>query len=275
MAQLNKLFTKGELMKNFIIGTLITLGSVFSTSRIHSGYAHSTGPVAMELTSGFTVNAGISTFSFDLIDDKANKILKEEDLAIVHEKKVHVFIFDAALKEYHHVHPQWTNGHWEVEAELSKNGKYRIWAQGMIKKGEVEFYADEGIKVVEGLPQNEPAPLGDVRTGRDGVSVATLDNTILNAGQMEMPYLNISRSNGTKPELTPYLGALAHVLAVSKDGETIVHVHPMDHGGHSTPNKLMLHMQFPKAGEYRLWAQFQDAGVIKTVELSVVVKSGN
>jgi tartrate dehydratase alpha subunit/fumarate hydratase class I-like protein len=113
-----------------------------------------------------------------------------------------------------------------------------------------------------------PPRLSDLREGTDGTSRIALSNHTLKAGKMVMLDLNFSRTDGTRPNVTPYLGAVAHVVAVFNDGDTLVHVHPMEGG---SENQAMLHVTFPFAGTYRLWVEFMDDGVLRKVPLSVVV----
>ena len=79
----------------------------------------------------------------------------------------------------------------------------------------------------------------------------------------------VSRNDGTQPEVTPYLGANAHVIVVSPDGDNLIHAHPMDD---KNSNTGMMHVTFPSQGDYRIWIQIIDAGVLKVVPLSVTVK---
>ena len=73
--------------------------------------------------------------------------------------------------------------------------------------------------------------------------------------------------DGTTPQIEPYLGAFAHIIATPSDGDALIHVHPIGTG----PSQGMLHTTFPAAGEYRLWIQFIDDGNLKTIPLSVKV----
>ena len=84
-----------------------------------------------------------------------------------------------------------------------------------------------------------------------------------------MPVLELSRTDGTKPVLKPYLGALAHVVVVPLTGDKLIHVHPMEG---DTPTKLMVHTNFPKSGDYRVWIQFDDGGELKTASMALKVK---
>jgi hypothetical protein len=114
-----------------------------------------------------------------------------------------------------------------------------------------------------------PSPtLSDVRTGTETNSVATLSAGKLKAGKMAMLTLTFTETDGSAANITPYLGAFAHVIATPEDGSSLLHVHPMDGG---QPNEGMLHVSFPTEGFYRLWVQFIDAGELKTIPLSVAV----
>jgi hypothetical protein len=166
------------------------------------------------------------------------------------------------------VHPEFDGQFWRTTIHVEVNGNYFVWTQGTLAAGSKEFSVSERIEIQNGLPA-WPAPvLIDERVGKDSGSVATLSSTNLRAGKMAMLNLTLTREDGSPAEVTPYLGAFAHVVATPSDGATLTHVHPMDG---EVPNEGMLHMTFPKAGFYRLWIQFLDAGVLKTVPLSVKV----
>jgi len=236
-----------------------------------AAFAHGDGEsrVAIEAELQGRVNAGSLSYVFEMVDTKLSKVVAEADLDVVHEKKLHMFVFDAALKEFHHIHPEFKGNKWIVPMELSVNGKYWVWAQGQLTADSEEFTTSANFELIGGTNANPlPTQLGDVRTNKDGESIVTMSNTKIRAGRMAMPLLNFSRSDGQKPLVTPWLGAPAHVAAVTMDGDTLIHVHPMDHG---VPNQLMLHLAFPTAGDYRLWVQYMDHDVLRTVPLSVTV----
>lgn len=99
-----------------------------------------------------------------------------------------------------------------------------------------------------------PAPnLTDVRSGVDGASKVVLSNVTLKAGRMATIDMTSLRTDGATPKITPYLGALAHVVATPDDGDSLIHVHPMNG---TKPNEGMLHVTFPAKGFYRLWISF-------------------
>jgi hypothetical protein len=76
-------------------------------------------------------------------------------------------------------------------------------------------------------------------------------------------------------DLEPYLGALAHVIAISEAGTEFVHAHPVAHGGASAAHRSGIHgghhgedsleptskvsaaAVFPLPGRYKVWVQFR------------------
>jgi hypothetical protein len=65
-------------------------------------------------------------------------------------------------------------------------------------------------------------------------------------------------------DLEPYLGAMAHFVIVSENTQDFLHAHPV--GGIKTGSSVISTItNFPRAGIYKLWAQFQRQGQIVTV----------
>ena len=256
-------------MKHGLIAAaaLLLLSNLFITT---NAFAHDDASrVSFEREDQASYQAGKIDLVFQMIDLKNKIVLTDNDLMLMHEKKLHFFAYDPALKEFRHEHPTFqADSMWHVTTNLSVTGDYWIWAQGMIASDGVEFAASERLQVLNGTPANPTPPiLGDVRAATDGISKATLSGERIIAKSMSMLMLDLTRTDGTQPIITPYLGETAHIIAVSDDADSLIHVHPMGSGG----TQLMFHFIFPAAGNYRLWVQFNDGGVLKTVPLSVAV----
>ena len=92
-------------------------------------------------------------------------------------------------------------------------------------------------------------------------TAATHEETVLTA--------TVSRDGLPVSDLEPYLGAYGHLVSL-RDGDLgYLHVHPEEDGGPgpevgSTPT-------FPSAGRYRLFLDFQHAGVVHTAAFTVTV----
>lgn len=213
------------------------------------------------------VPAGTRDYRFKLYDNKKKKFICENDLVDSHTKKLHLLMYDEALKEFFHVHPTCQNEVWAAPLTTVVNGKYNVWAQGELEDGE-EFSSLGRMEVINGSPANPKLPLNDIRKGSDKGTVLELSNNKLKVNQMATLTFKVSREDGKPPQMKPYLAAFAHVIATPSSGDQLLHVHPM---AGSKPNEGMLHVSFTNAGEQRLWIQFIEHDELKTIPVSVIV----
>ncbi len=252
-------------MIKFLIASMLLFG-IYSTNV----FAHGDGDprVSLEAEQQANLQAGDEIhFGFQLFDETAKKAVSDQDLLLTHTMKVHLIVYDASLREFSHVHPEFDGSVWQTELNLHVNGSYFIWAQGQLNDG-TEFSASYRTRVEGGLPAWPVNALGDHRKASDGLTAVQLKNTKIIAGKTVMIDYEVTRTDGTEPEITPYLGADAHIIAVSPDGDELIHVHPMAGGSSSLG---MIHAVFPTDGDYRVWVQLIDHGVLKTIPLSVTV----
>ncbi len=255
----DKIYKKGPIVLKAVLTLLALVGSLRA------------GADAIEFKNfaASNVKAGAQSFTFSLLDSATGRILTDSDLKIAHEKKLHFLVYDAALSEFRHEHPEFHGGVWTVSFDLPREGAYRVWAQGVTLGDGKEFSAMTDLRVSGGLPANPvPSALGDVREGVAGVSRVTLASGAVQSGNMEMLDLKFTRSDGSAVKITPYLGAIAHIVAVPLTGDQLLHVHPMAMGS----DAAMVHVTFPTTGDYRLWVQFIDDGILRVVPLSLSVQ---
>jgi hypothetical protein len=74
-------------------------------------------------------------------------------------------------------------------------------------------------------------------------------------------------------DLEPFLGATGHLLVVSADFGAVFHSHPVAEVSSLHGPTVVFQVLFPRAGAYRLWAQFQRAGRAATVSFTVPIQS--
>ena len=224
--------------------------------------------VLLQPESSAVLSAGKITYKFRVVDTKTKVPLADKDLVVSHTQKLHLIAYDPSLREFNHAHPEFDGKFWTVSLQLPVNGKYFVWAQGTLNDG-TEFSAKARAEVSGGKPAWPVAALGDLRKGSDRGTVIELEQKLIKAKKMVMANFTVSRDDGQEPKLEPYLGAFAHVIAVSPNGEDLIHVHPMEG---DKPTMGMLHATFPSKGDYRIWIQLIDRSEIKTIPLSVSVK---
>ncbi len=246
---------------------LMALSAIALWSQVSWGHGGGESRIALE-PDVMSMSAGSAKYKFQLIDTETNKLIGDQDLNVAHEKKLHLIIYDPSLQEFQHVHPEFDGTMWVVDTQFSVDGNYWIWAQGELASDGEEFSSSNKLDITGGTSAwPTPPVLGDQRTGTSGTSAIELSKTKLVAGKMAMLDLKMTRTDGTTPQIEPYLGAFAHIIATPSDGDALIHVHPIGTG----PSQGMLHTTFPAAGEYRLWIQFIDDGNLKTIPLSVKV----
>lgn len=212
-------------------------------------------------------SAGPIQYDFQLFDSQTKKALGEKDLVETHTKILHFIAYDSSRNEFNHEHPTFDGKVWSVGLNLAVNGTYFFWAQGQLNDG-TDFSTFAKAQLIDGKPEILAVPLSEKRRATDNFTTLELDKVKLKAGKEAMINYKVTREDSLKPELTPYLGALAHVIAVSPDGDQLIHVHPM---AGSSPTTGMIHVTFPTEGDYRLWVQLVDRGELKTIPLAVSV----
>ena len=244
---------------------LVIIGLGFSSF----AFAHPTGEsrVVIEAESNLPAKSTDNIYSFQLVDTANNKVITDSNLQVSNQMKLHLFAYDPALKEFQHAHPVFDGKVWNVALHFAASGNYWLWVQGQLNDG-TDFTSSVRLDVQVANAAWPVTPLSDLRSGSADISVASLDGQKLKANQMAMLTLTFSRNDGTTAVITPYLGAFAHVVIVTDDADSLIHVHPMNT---SNPNEGMLHATFPNAGLYRLWVQFMDGGILKVVPLAVEV----
>lgn len=224
--------------------------------------------IQLKPVSSSPLQAGNVTYRFQLIEPLNNTSITDKDLLIDSEKALHFFLFDPALIEFRHLHPVFNGTHWSVDTDLSVSGNYWVWAEGKLASNQSNFFTSARQIIQGGTSENPVLQLEEIRTGNNSGSIATLSENKIQAKQMSMLTLTLSRQDGAQPQLSDYLGNKAHIVAVSADGSNLIHLHPM---ATPVPNQMTIHAEFPNSGKYRIWIQFIDEGSLKVVPLAVSV----
>ncbi len=253
-----------------------------------------------------TINAGTpATLSFT-VKDKQGGVIK--DLQIVHEKPMHLLVVSRDLAEFYHIHPeQSADGSYRVSHVFPNGGDYKLYAD-FTPKDAVQVVEQIDIKVA-GEERAKVALQPDAKFEKsvEGLKVVMKPSAAIKAGQeLNLDFQAFDASSG-KPatDLQNYLGELAHFVIISEDMKDFVHAHPMAKGekmndvkmdgkkaanhpsdghDHSTmegttakpsQSEVSAHTAFPRAGLYKLWAQFQRGEKVISVPFIVNVPAGS
>lgn len=241
------------------------------------------------------VSAGApATLAFTVKNSSGETV---RDLAIVHEKPMHLLVVSDDLSEFYHIHPdQQTDGSYRVAHTFPNGGRYKLYA---------DFTPPGGAQVVDhfdlqvsGTPRPRVALTPDRTMTKtvDGLRVRMSPSRELRAGQELMLDFAAFDARTGRPatDLQNYLGELAHFVIISEDMTDFLHAHPMargaeGHGGHGDSNaaphahgnatqrgtsEVSAHTTFPRAGLYKVWAQFQRNNQVITVPFVIRVGEG-
>lgn len=183
-------------------------------------------------------------------------------LEVVHEKPVHLIVVSEDLAEFAHIHPERSvDDTFEVMHTFQHGGRYRLYADYTLPGSPGRI---EQIDVVVDGPARTREQL------KESVSKqATLTSSdCLRAGAD----LQFSFALQDRTDLQPFLGAWAHFVVIDESRQSFLHAHPMETAGvehtHATgpaPEVVHTQMNFPHAGLYKIWAQFQQAGKVVTL----------
>jgi hypothetical protein len=208
------------------------------------------------------------TLEFRVLDPKTGRPVTHFET--VHEKLFHLFLVSQDLEYFSHEHPTLAGDGWfRLKTRLPKPGTYRLLADFDPKGGTPQLaqrtISTAGWDVPISQSIRRPAvDLGPKQSTNLEVSLS-LDPVMPIAGKKTMLFLDLKPADG----LEPYLGAWAHLLAVSHDLVDTIHTHPfLADGG----PRMQFNLFLPRVAMYRIWVQMQRRGVVNTVAFTM--KSG-
>jgi len=208
------------------------------------------------------------TFEFRIADPRTGAPVTHFE--IVHEKLFHLFIVSQDLQYFAHLHPEFDGAAFRLNTTLPKPGTYRLLA---------DFYPTGGTpqlvpKTITTAGYQTPLEAGIPRIAPDlspqhGENLEVqlkLDPPQPIAGKKTMLFVHLTPADG----LEHYIGAWAHLLAVSDDLVDTIHGHPFVADG--GPD-MQFNIFFPREAAYRVWFQFQRKGIVNTVAFTIPVTS--
>jgi hypothetical protein len=188
-----------------------------------------------------------------------------------HDKDLHLIAVRRDLSHFQHVHPVLdAEGTWSVPVDLSAPGEYRVYADFTPTghDGGLVLGADLAVPgTYEPAPLPEPTAVAQVV---DGYEVTLAGDLV--PGQASQLTLTVSKNGLPVTDLQPYLAAYGHLVALRAGDLAYLHVHPAGEPGDGvTPAGpgIPFYATAPSVGDYRLFLDFQHAGVVRTAEFTL------
>jgi hypothetical protein len=203
-----------------------------------------------------TVTAGEPlTYTFQVAD--SDGVVTDFDLE--QTKRMHLIVVRRDFVGFQHLHPEMApDGTWSTTLELNAAGPYRVYAD-FIVDGEKHTLGTD-LFVPGDFRPTPVAPSARSGDAGDGYSIELLGDVV--AGEESELEFVVRHDGQIVSDLADYLGAKGHLVAIRDGDLAYLHVHPEE-------DRLLFETEFPTAGTYRLYLQFDHGGAIRTAELTV------
>jgi len=204
----------------------------------------------------------------EIIDPRDGKRVRE--FSDVHDKLFHLLYVSHDLEVFRHEHPVLgDDGMFRLETVFPKPAVYRLLA---------DFYPAGATPqmipltlTTAGFAQSLEDSVGDLQADREPQRGGNLTISLRTepaepiAALKTLLFFELDTVEG----LQPFLGAWAHMLAVSDDLVEMMHAHPAIADGGPL---IQMNVIFPRPGMYRIWVQVQRDGKVNTVSFTLPVR---
>jgi YHS domain-containing protein len=210
-----------------------------------------------------------------VIDSKTGKVQTSFDEA--HTKFFHLLIASKDLNWFIHEHPEMApDGTWSVPITFPAGTEY--WVYGDVApSGKGSRVLISSVKVA-GQKPTWNTKLTPARQGQDGGLkglLSTLEPIEIGRRATIQVKLFDAKSGVAAGDTVKWLGAAGHMMIFHKDGKTVVHSHPSEDAENEALVKqgiVRFSGRFPKAGTYKVYAQFDWQGKVRTLPFAIEVK---
>jgi hypothetical protein len=218
------------------------------------GLAVSDNGLTLELARDTATPGKRFDLAFRIVDRRGQTV---RDFDVEHTKRMHVIVVRRDMTGFQHVHPtQGADGSWTVPVTLRDAGSYRVFADFSVD-GKAHTLADD--VTVDGTVRSQELPAPATSAVVDGMRVTLTEGPSKAGAESELGFA--VRRGGRPVAVEDYLGAKGHLVALRRGDLAYLHVHPDE-------NNLKFMAEFPTAGEYRLFLQFQVDGRVHTAEFT-------
>lgn len=206
------------------------------------------------------------------------RALSDAELAIVHTRPLHTMIVDSSLRDYHHLHPDYDPVRKCFVCHFTPNlqTSYTMWNDFTVKGEQSAAYLHTELGARRGISL-PPRLMHTSHVEGAGVAVDIRPDVPLRAGGHHTLTLDIRDAAGRPvTNLEPIMGAYAHLVAFSADGQHFLHIHPLgteptsDAARGTSP--LHFHVMPQVDGPTQFFLQIQREGKIITLPFGQVVR---
>ena len=240
---------------------------------------------AMELSAdsqpaGSTVKFKVDTFKLLALQplkfniyDQANQELTPDLLQSINEKKMRFILVSADLRSFKDLHPTYSNGVWNVTADMRQPGTYYAYVDFVSIKGWGGVFKSKFVVQKEsGANLNYPGitPNG---TAISGLEKALMKNDGLQSGRtVSLNFALTNLKDIAVKNLVPFLGAFGHAVILEQGNpSTYMNLSPATTTDEKNGNVAFMAM-FKHSGVYTAFAEFSFGGTVKVFPITFQVQ---
>ena len=208
-----------------------------------------------------------------------------EELAVVHTKKLHLFVISPDLQDYHHQHPQplATPGHYRFTITPRHPGRYIIFAEMVPLRSASVMITQMAFTVSAappngGAPSPSPAPETTRIPDRYQLTLNLPDSESWRCNTTQEFTLSILDTIDTQSPLPleRVMGAYAHLVAFDIERRGLAHMHPLNEKQATlgSQRQFRFALRTDRPGNYVIWAQVKLAGQEYLVPFPMVAYPG-
>lgn len=225
-------------------------------------------PVTLSLNNSSTpIEGKVATFDLELKTIQGRPLLFE-DLAIVHTKRLHLFVIHSSLEDYHHLHPEPTGipGIYHSQFKPSKQGTYKIFAEMVPLRSASILIAKSEMAVEKKHSKTNPLPSKgwkDIPTKQiNGYRFKLTQASDKPLGINEENEIHLHVINIATDHPIPFekvMGEYVHLVAFDKECRGFSHLHPLSEGDGIGTGSVVFQFSFNTylPGSYKIWAQLK------------------
>lgn len=181
---------------------------------------------------------------------------------VEHTKPMHLIVVRRDFVGFLHEHPTMRpDGTWSTTLELDEPGAYRVYADFVVD-GDKHTVGTDLFVPGHFDPRELPPPEAIGHTP-DGYAVE-LHGDLVAGDESELSF-TVRRDGRMVTDLADHLGAKGHLVALRDGDLAYLHVHAEE-------DRLAFETDFPTAGQYRLFLQFEHGGQVRTAPFTVDVE---
>ncbi len=203
-------------------------------------------------------------WQFRIVGDDGQVVTDFED---AHGQRSHLILVRRDLTRFQHLHPELeSNGTWHVEnLAFPDPGVYRAFVDVVVDGNPTTLGFD---LFTAGAGDVEERPNSSSHATADEYEIELLTDEIGARERSQLAFA-VRRDGEPVPELSQYLGALGHLVALREGDLAYLHVHPEETAPDS--GRIEFGALFPTSGRYRLFLQAKPERNLITTQFDVRV----